>query len=344
MRNFGESGLALLLLCATPAAAQEAVSAYSAAEWTPAADSAAGQFFATEQTSAGGRFSGVELPVLTEWTPAAGQFSAAELSVLAEWTMAAEQFLAAEQGPAGGRFSEVEMPVLTEWSAGDASAAPRIRQESRSRQSVQSGQASDLRSAGTVRYAPTRTDSRHELRWTFGFAPQNSDWDEVNWADQDLSNPACEVLHSKYSNSFFGRFSLGALSVQYAYRLAGRWEISASLTYSRFADRLHPAPEGLETKKLREHYLTLMPGIRCSWIRNRRFRLYSALEAGGQFAIRRGFFDDDYRTEFRGIGQFTLAGITVGRNFFFCTELGVGSRGVVLVGMGWRFDSKNTKR
>lgn len=314
MRKFGESWLALLLLCAIPAAAQEAVSAYPAAEWTPVADSAAGQFSATGQASAGGRFSG------------------AEFSVLAEWTTAAEQ------GRADGRFSAAEMSVLLKWSPGDASAAPRIRQ------SVQSGQVPDLRSAGTVRYAPTRTDSRHELRWTFGFAPLNSDWDEANWNDQDLSNPAYEVLHSKYSNSFFGRFSLGALSVQYAYRLAGRWEISASLTYSRFGDRLHPAPEGLETKKLREHYLTLMPGIRCSWIRSRRFRLYSALEAGGQFAIRRGFFDDDYRTEFRGIGQFTLAGITVGRNFFFCTELGVGSRGVVLVGMGWRFDSKNTKR
>lgn len=296
MRKFGESWLALLLLCATPAAAQEAVSAYPAAEWTPVADSAAGRFSGAEQISAGGRFSGAEMSVLVKWSP------------------------------------------------GDASAAPRIRQESRIRQSVRSGQAPDLRSAGTVGYAPARTDPRHELRWTFGFAPLNNVWDDMNWNDQDLSNPAYEVLHSKYSNSFFGRFSLGALSVQYAYRLAGRWEISASLTYSRFGDRLQPAPEGLETKKLREHYLTLMPGIRCSWIRSRRFRLYSALEAGGQFAIRRGFFDDDYRTEFRGIGQFTLAGITVGRNFFFCTELGVGSRGVVLVGMGWRFDAKNTKR
>lgn len=295
MRKFGELWLALLLLCVIPVAAQETIPADRAAEWTPVADSAAGQFSVAEQASADGRFSATEFSMLVKWSP------------------------------------------------GDASAAPHIRQESCSRQ-IKSGQAPDLRPAGSVRYLPRRFDPRHELRWTFGFAPLNSNWDEANWNDQDLSNPAYEVLHSKYSNSFFGRFSLGALSVQYAYRLTGRWEISASLTYSRFGDRLHPAPEGLETKKLREHYLTLMPGIRCSWIRNRRFRLYSALEAGGQFAIRRGFFDDDYRTEFRGIGQFTLAGITVGRNFFFCTELGVGSRGVVLVGMGWRFDSKNTKR
>lgn len=170
------------------------------------------------------------------------------------------------------------------------------------------------------------------------------DWDVVDWDDQNLSNPAYEVLHSKYSNSFFGRHCLGALSVQYAFCITERWEISASSTYSRFSDRLNPAPDGLESKKLREHYLSLMPGIRYSWIRNRRFRLYSAVEAGGQIAMRRGFFDDDYRTELRGTGQFTLVGITVGRNFFFCSELGVGCRGVVLVGMGWRFGSKNSMR
>lgn len=185
---------------------------------------------------------------------------------------------------------------------------------------------------------------RHDLRLMFGLAPMFDGWGVDDWDDQNMGNPAYDVLHSKYSNSFFGRHCLGALSASYAYRVGEKWEIGAALSYARYSDRLNPAPDGLRTWKLREYYLSVMPGVRYSWICHRRFRLYSAGEAGAQLAMRRGFFEDDYRTEVRATGQLTLAGITVGRNFFFCCEFGVGCRGILVVGMGWRFDAKNSKR
>lgn len=185
---------------------------------------------------------------------------------------------------------------------------------------------------------------RHDLRLMFGLAPMFDGWGVDDWDDQNMGNPAYDVLHSKYSNSFFGRHCLGALSASYAYRVGEKWEIGAALSYARYSDRLNPAPDGLRTWKLREYYLSVMPGVRYSWICHRRFRLYSAGEAGAQLAMRRGFFEDDCRTEVRATGQLTLAGITVGRNFFFCCEFGVGCRGILVVGMGWRFDAKNSKR
>lgn len=184
---------------------------------------------------------------------------------------------------------------------------------------------------------------QHDLRVMFGFAPMFDGWGVPDWDGYDLGNPAYEVLHSKYYNSLFGRHSLGALSVSYAYRIGQKWEIGAALSFTRISDNLYPAPDGLESRNLREYYLSVMPGVRYSWICNSRFRLYSAAEGGAQLAMRRDFFECSYWTEMRATGQFTVVGFTLGRNFFWGCELGAGCRGVFVTGIGWRFDAKNAK-
>lgn len=132
-----------------------------------------------------------------------------------------------------------------------------------------------------------------------------------------MGNPAYDVLHSKYSNSFFGRHCLGALSASYAYRVGEKWEIGAALSYARYSDRLNPAPDGLRTWKLREYYLSVMPGVRYSWICHRRFRLYSAGEAGAPVGHASRFFRGRLPDGGARYGAVDLGGYHCGAEFLF---------------------------
>lgn len=310
MRKIGKLSLTLLLLCGIPVAAQEAGTAsgeyQTAAQLAPAKETPESERFSVQKRIPSARLS---------------------------W---AEQGLAKVKYPTAGLIR----PTVGEANADHSIELAPITQE---KQAAYSPQAYGMRHTRTVQYRRRRPDFRHDLRWTLGFAPM-FDRDVEDWDAHDLSNPAYEVLHSKYRNSFFGRHSLGALSFQYAYAITERFEVSSSLSYMRFSDRLIPAPNALDMRKLREYYVSLMPGIRYSWICNRRFRFYSALEVGAQIAMRQGYFDDDYSTELCVDGQYTLLGMTIGRDLFFCCELGVGCRGILVVGMGWRLNSKNQKQ
>ena len=89
---------------------------------------------------------------------------------------------------------------------------------------------------------------RHDLRLMFGLAPMFDGWGVDDWDDQNMGNPAYDVLHSKYSNSFFGRHCLGALSASYAYRVGEKWESGALLcALFRPAQSRSGWPEDMET-------------------------------------------------------------------------------------------------
>lgn len=185
---------------------------------------------------------------------------------------------------------------------------------------------------------------QHDLRVMVGFGPMPEQWNIEEWAEHNPWNPAYDVLYSKYEESFFGRHCFASLSVSYAYRVAERWEIGAVVSYTGFYNGLWRVSDSRKVETHREYYLSVMPQVRYSWMSRKRFRLYSGLDLGLLLAARRSFFEDSFRSRATATAQCTFLGMTLGREFFFSAELGAGCRGILNLGMGWRFDAKNTRR
>lgn len=196
-------------------------------------------------------------------------------------------------------------------------------------------------------YHTTAVDEefRHDLRIVFGALPLFEKWDgDRDWDGVSWNTPAEEVLKDKYRNSFFGRHSFLSLSLLWSMRVGRSWEVGTTLSYAAFYDGLWRNSDNRKVGTLREYNLSLIPSVRYLWMNRSRFRLYSGLEAGVQLGLRHGFFEEQLRSRVVGTGQVTFLGLTVGRKFFFTTELGVGCRGVLNAGFGWWLDSKNRRR
>lgn len=212
------------------------------------------------------------------------------------------------------------------------------------RQLVRKQNAARRQRINAARFGYEAYKPQHDLRVMVGFGPMFDTWDAADREEHNGWNPAYAVLHSKYEESFFGRHCFASLSLSYAYRVAERWEIGAGVSYTGFYNGLWRVSDSRKVETHREYYLSVMPQLRYSWMSRARFRLYSAGELGVQLAMRRGFFEDKFQTQAVATGQLTVLGVTIGRKYFFSGEFGAGCRGVVNLGMGWRFDAKNTKR
>lgn len=127
----------------------------------------------------------------------------------------------------------------------------------------------------------------------------------------------------------------GALGVAYGYRVRRWLEVGASFSYMGYYRNLLRTSDGGVARRQREHYLTLMPYVRFSWLNRRSVRLYTSLHLGYQLGCERYFSEDKADSYFAG--QFTPFGISVGRRLFGYAEIGVGMRGVFVGGIGYRF-------
>ena len=76
--------------------------------------------------------------------------------------------------------------------------------------------------------------------------------------------------------------------------------------------------------------ISMMLAFRGNWIHKRLFKLYSEFDFGGQYST-------DYKWE---VGmQWTILGTNfeLGKNFFGQAEFGLGSKGLLIVGLGYKF-------
>lgn len=132
----------------------------------------------------------------------------------------------------------------------------------------------------------------------------------------------------------------GAVSAVYTYR-ARRWlEVGGSVTYAGFYRNFMHASDRRVAFRQREHYLALMPVLRFSWFNSRTVRLYSTFQLGWQLGFEK-YSSDRFDTFHYAAIQVTPLGISVGRRIFGYAEIGIGMRGVLVGGIGYRFG--NTK-
>lgn len=129
----------------------------------------------------------------------------------------------------------------------------------------------------------------------------------------------------------------GALGIAYGYRVKHWLEVGASFTYTGFYRNLLRTSDGGVASRQREHYLTLMPYVRLSWVNGRMVQCYSSLHLGYQLESERYYSMNRSVTDGYFAGHLTLVGVRVGQRLFGYGEIGVGMRGVFVAGIGYRF-------
>lgn len=134
----------------------------------------------------------------------------------------------------------------------------------------------------------------------------------------------------------------GGIGISYGYRVRRWFEVGASLTYSGFYQNLYYSRNAGVAGRVRDHYVTLMPYARFSWLNRRSVRLYSSLHLGIQANWQKSYFYPTWNNYYLA-AHLTPFGIRVGRRLFGYGEVGVGMRGVFVLGIGYGIGAKSDK-
>lgn len=88
----------------------------------------------------------------------------------------------------------------------------------------------------------------------------------------------------------------------------------------------------------KEHFFAIAPAIRFSWVNTKYVTMYSGISLGVMFSLlqtqQTKSFDID------PFFQLTSIGVSVGKKWYGFSELGIGAKGIVTAGFGYRFNVK----
>lgn len=145
-------------------------------------------------------------------------------------------------------------------------------------------------------------------------------YDDATWKMVDLLDRDCRG-DLRTTGCIFG---------SYSYRLLKWLKLGASVSYLHFWRDYASGDES-------STYIFAMPFVEFAWLNRKYFRMYSALGVGVDFVKVKdsGISKNDSYSE-AGV-QLTYLGMSVGSKLFGFAELGVGNRGLVSAGIGYRF-------
>lgn len=181
------------------------------------------------------------------------------------------------------------------------------------------------------------SSSRHDLRLGIGAYVINSNC--------SLQSCFCvDPLHDLEEYLFYDhdKYTTGAISLSYGYRLAKRCEVGIAFSYCGESWMRDRVADGNLMGRFREDHWSVLPFVRLLWMDRRLVRLYSGLGIGVQWRLRRNY-DGSKSNEFGVTGHLTMFGITVGRQLFGFAEYGFGGAGLIVGGIGYRFDATKKK-
>lgn len=188
-----------------------------------------------------------------------------------------------------------------------------------------------------------RFTPEHEFRLGIGALPLFADIFELDY-DYDYyiytpSDKYDELL--KYNGN---TRSTGSITAGYTCRFTRLIALGASASYSGIYRNTYDASNSKKLATTRLDYFMLTPMVRLSWLNRKNVRLYSQAGLGMGIVLH-----EDQRllphqvsrsTTFVSM-QMTFIGVTVGRKLFGFSEVGVGSQGTFIIGIGYRFNSKS---
>ena len=130
-----------------------------------------------------------------------------------------------------------------------------------------------------------------------------------------------------------------AISATYHYRLLKWLSVGGFVSYSGTFSQKTNIITG-EDESLQDHFITIAPSVRFTYMNRKYVTLYSGLAAGITYQI--SVNDMNTRMIWSSLGaQLTAFGVSVGHKWFGYTEVGYGNKGIVTAGFGYRFNSKN---
>lgn len=180
---------------------------------------------------------------------------------------------------------------------------------------------------------------QHEFRVGIGALPAKGG---CYGREDDAVGPSSLVHEYNSSLINFGpTYETGAISLGYSYR-AKRWlEFGVNTTFFSESQRITNSETGTLSSKNSRNYYAIMPMVRFSWLNRDIIRLYSEAALGLEFVDYKGR-QPTYRNNENVMfaGQLTFVGISLGRKLFMYSELGAGTRGVFIIGGGYRFGAK----
>lgn len=172
---------------------------------------------------------------------------------------------------------------------------------------------------------------QHELRVSAGAWPLMRSFD-----------PYCNGRFH-YTTHRGAMYTSGAWSISYQYRIKKWLDVGGYLSYwgkwgstsSNFNDAL--------LSRDRLNRISVVPVVRFTWLNKPLVRLYSSAGLGVVFGWYSGNFDDAAGRP-SVTGQFTPIGIAVGKSLFGFAEIGLGSQGTMIMGLGYRFNHKKNEK
>ncbi|MCH5329618.1 MAG: hypothetical protein J1E04_01545 [Alistipes sp.] len=170
-------------------------------------------------------------------------------------------------------------------------------------------------------------EPQHEFRLSAGAYPIITDYGH---------------LHDYFSRDRFvhrrsAMMTAGAWTLSYGYRIKKWIDLSAAFTYYGEYAVAYSNYDNSRLFRDNRHCYALMPVARFTWLNTRWVRLYSTLGIGVLFDTQRR---DNGLSMASVSGQFVPAGIAVGKSFFGFAELGIGTQGCLLLGLGYKFNNK----
>jgi len=127
-----------------------------------------------------------------------------------------------------------------------------------------------------------------------------------------------------------------ALTVGYSYRVTKWFWVGADLSYCGFYTPVYDRPTGVIDRYDHTHLLHIMPTFRFSWVNKKIVTCYSDLGLGLRLEKHGGIYNDFFVSM---LGQITLVGVRVGRQWYGSAEFGVGPMGVFRFGFGYQFNT-----
>lgn len=174
-------------------------------------------------------------------------------------------------------------------------------------------------------------EQQHEVRVSVGIDPQFFIF-EMPYDNHNFSIP----------RTYDGpTYTTGAINLSYAYRFRRWFDFGVLLSYNSEYKRVFDNLTGDYLYRIYQHHITVMPTVRFTWLNRQWVRMYSSLGMGATFGAQSiTGSQKPYNTDRLAFAfQCSYLGITVGKSLFGFAELGLGTKGLAIFGMGYRFNN-----
>lgn len=133
-------------------------------------------------------------------------------------------------------------------------------------------------------------------------------------------------------------YTAGAWTAAYGYNFKKWLYVGGAVSWYGEFSAVYSNVDNSKIRKDSYSLVSVMPTVRFTWLNRKWVRMYSAAGLGVSIETER--HDMRYRNAYVG-GKLTPVGIMVGRSLYGFAELSIGTQGLAIAGIGYRFKYKN---